>query len=54
KLKDNKIYHADIPKSRLDELLAQRNKTAKITLPESEKNPEPELDPENETVAELS
>jgi hypothetical protein len=54
KLKDNKIYHADIPKSRLDELLAQRNKTAKITLPESEKNPEPEPDPENETVAELS
>ena len=26
KLKDNKIYHADIPQSRLDELLAQRNK----------------------------
>lgn len=26
KLKDNKIYHADIPKSRLDELLAQRGK----------------------------
>jgi len=25
KLKDNKIYHADIPKSRLDELLAQRS-----------------------------
>lgn len=25
KLKDNKIYHADIPQSRLDELLAQRN-----------------------------
>jgi hypothetical protein len=24
KLKDNKIYHADIPKSRLDQLLAQR------------------------------
>lgn len=28
KLKDNKIYHADIPQSRLDELLAKRNKTA--------------------------
>ncbi len=27
KLKDNKIYHADIPQSRLDELLAQRNQT---------------------------
>ena len=27
KLKDNKIYHADIPQSRLDQLLAQRNKT---------------------------
>jgi hypothetical protein len=27
KLKDNKIYHADIPQSRLDELLAKRNKT---------------------------
>jgi len=26
KLKDNKIYHAEIPQSRLDELLAQRNK----------------------------
>jgi len=30
KLKDNKIYHAEIPQSRLDELLAQRNKT-KVT-----------------------
>ena len=28
KLKDNKIYHAEIPQSRLDELLAQRNKAA--------------------------
>lgn len=27
KLKDNKIYHADIPQSRLDELLAQRNQS---------------------------
>ncbi len=26
KLKDNKIYHADIPQSRLDELLAQRSR----------------------------
>ena len=32
KLKDNKIYHAKIPTSRLDELLAMRNK-----LPTSEK-----------------
>ncbi|RGP39429.1 hypothetical protein BPTFM16_02929 [Altererythrobacter insulae] len=31
KLKDNKIYHADIPQSRLDELLAQRNKTSIAT-----------------------
>ena len=28
KLKDNKIYHADIPKSRLDELLAQRHQAS--------------------------
>ncbi|MDX2369896.1 MAG: ATP-binding protein [Colwellia sp.] len=35
KLKDNKIYHADIPQSRLDELLAQRNKTSKITPQET-------------------
>lgn len=27
KLKDNKIYHADIPQSRLDELLAQRKQS---------------------------
>ncbi|GAW96463.1 MULTISPECIES: ATP-binding protein [Colwellia] len=31
KLKDNKIYHAEIPQSRLDELLAQRNKVPDIT-----------------------
>ncbi len=30
KLKDNKIYHAEIPQSRLDELLAKRNKVAEI------------------------
>jgi len=30
KLKDNKIYHADIPQSRLDELLAQRNKVQEV------------------------
>jgi len=30
KLKDNKIYHADIPQSRLDELLAQRNQSTQI------------------------
>jgi hypothetical protein len=35
KLKDNKIYHADIPQSRLDELLAQRNKTPISTQPET-------------------
>ena len=31
KLKDNKIYHAEIPQSRLDELLAQRNKVSAST-----------------------
>ena len=30
KLKDNKIYHADIPQSRLDELLAQRNQSIQV------------------------
>jgi hypothetical protein len=48
KLKDNKIYHADIPQSRLDELLAQRNKVAKITPQE------PGPDPEKDKVGELS
>ncbi|PKI16222.1 ATP-binding protein [Colwellia sp. 12G3] len=48
KLKDNKIYHADIPQSRLDELLAQRNKAANIT------QQEPGQDPEKETAGELS
>ncbi|PKG80730.1 ATP-binding protein [Colwellia sp. 75C3] len=48
KLKDNKIYHADIPQSRLDELLAQRNKAANIAPQE------PGQDPEKETVGELS
>jgi len=33
KLKDNKIYHAEIPQSRLDELLAMRKQ--KITVPTS-------------------
>jgi hypothetical protein len=32
KLKDNKIYHADIQQSRLDELLAKRNQTADSSL----------------------
>ncbi len=31
KLKDNKIYHAEIPQSRLDELLEQRNKAKAST-----------------------
>ena len=39
KLKDNKIYHADIPQSRLDELLAQRNQP--ITSEKEDKAGEP-------------
>ena len=39
KLKDNKIYHADIPQSRLDELLAQRNQT--VTSAKEDKAGEP-------------
>lgn len=39
KLKDNKIYHADIPQSRLDELLAQRNQT--VTSAQEDKAGEP-------------
>ena len=39
KLKDNKIYHADIPQSRLDELLAQRNKP--VTSAQEDKAGEP-------------
>jgi len=31
KLKDNKIYHAEIPQSRLDDLLAQRKKSTATT-----------------------
>lgn len=37
KLKDNKIYHAEIPQSRLDELLAMRKNTTTATGPVSDK-----------------
>jgi len=52
KLKDNKIYHAQIPQSRLDELLAQRSKKPAITEQESEQTPK--QDPEKVTARKLS
>ncbi|TWX65282.1 ATP-binding protein [Colwellia demingiae] len=50
KLKDNKIYHADIPQSRLDELLAQRNNKTAITPQEPEQDPEKETSGESNHV----
>jgi hypothetical protein len=54
KLKDNKIYHADIPQSRLDELLAQRNKTPKGTeeKPQQDSEQTPKQAPQQETAGE--
>ena len=46
--KDNKIYHADIPQSRLDELLAQRKKTPTIT------KQEPQQEQSQESAGELT
>jgi hypothetical protein len=47
KLKDNKIYHADIPQSRLDELLAQRNKTATSSISDIAADTTPVSTPES-------
>jgi len=43
KLKDNKIYHAEIPQSRLDELLAKRNKVNENAQQSSQKTTAQEL-----------
>jgi hypothetical protein len=47
KLKDNKIYHADIPQSRLDELLAKRNKTAAGSSQAIAADTAPDITPES-------
>ncbi|MFT5760395.1 MAG: hypothetical protein ACI9LM_005181, partial [Alteromonadaceae bacterium] len=47
KLKDNKIYHADIPQSRLDELLAKRNKTVASSPQAIAADKSPDITPES-------
>jgi len=54
KLKDNKIYHAEIPQSRLDELLAQRNKTPVPSSTTAEPLHSSALEQEQQTGSESS